>query len=168
MSRSMRLGLFLAFLISAFAADQVSKQIALEQFANPARVVEVFSFFNLRLGFNSGISFGLFATDSPYILISLTAVVIAILAWWAFRAQSAMEAAALGLIVGGALGNLIDRIRHGAVVDFLDVFYKDWHWPTFNVADIMIVSGTLLLVLTSLRQSRTPNLSRKAEFPKSE
>jgi signal peptidase II len=156
MSRSLRLGLFLALCATAFAADQVSKQIALEAFANPTRVVEVLSFFNLRLGFNSGISFGLFATDSPYILITLTAVVIAILAWWAFRAQSVSEASALGFIVGGALGNLVDRIRHGAVVDFLDVFYNDWHWPTFNVADIAIVTGTLVLVLTSLRQGKMP------------
>lgn len=156
MSRSLRLGLFLAFFVAAFAADQVSKQIALEALASPSRVVEVLSFFNLRLGFNSGVSFGLFATDSPYILITLTAVVIGVLAWWAYRAQSVGEANALGLIVGGALGNLVDRIRHGAVVDFLDVFYNDWHWPTFNVADIAIVTGTLVLVLTSLRQGKTP------------
>ena len=156
MPRSLHLGLFSAFFVAAFSADQASKKIALDALANPPRIVEVLSFFNLRLGFNSGVSFGLFATDSPYILISLTGAVIAILAWWAYRSQSAIETVALGLIVGGALGNLVDRIRHGAVVDFLDLFYQEWHWPTFNVADITIVSGTLLLVLTSLRQGKTP------------
>ena len=141
--------LFAAF---AFAVDLGSKALILHTFTEPSRVIQVLPFFNLRLGFNTGVSFGMFATDSPYILISLTALVIAILMWWAYRAQSAAEARALGFVIGGAIGNLVDRIRHGAVVDFLDVFYKEWHWPTFNIADIAITMGTLALVLTSMRQ----------------
>lgn len=163
MSRSLRFILFAALLTAfAFAVDQGSKAIILDTFTDPSRVIQVLPFFNLRLGFNTGVSFGMFATDSPYILISLTALVIAILMWWAYRAESATEAGALGFVIGGAIGNLVDRIRHGAVVDFLDVFYKDWHWPTFNVADIAITTGTLALVLTSFRQgAQRPDKAQK-------
>lgn len=144
--------LWLAFLlaITALAADQLTKALVLKAFTNPSFIVPVLPSFNLRLGFNSGVSFGLFATDQPLILAALTLSIIGILLWWVLQAKAPIEAAALGAVIGGAVGNLIDRLRHGAVVDFIDIYYREWHWPTFNVADMFIVSGVGTLVLSSL------------------
>jgi signal peptidase II len=71
---------------------------------------------------------------------------------WLLRlpARDRLTAAALALIIGGAIGNLTDRIRHGYVVDFIDVYYRDWHWPAFNVADSAITCGVILLLLDGL------------------
>lgn len=146
--RSFLLGL--PFIVFAFASDQITKQLILEAFSDPSRIVRILPFFNLRLGFNSGVSFGLFATDQPLILSALTLVVVGILLWWLLQAKSLLEIIGIGGVIGGALGNILDRLRIGAVVDFLDLHYGDWHWPTFNVADIFIVSGVALIVVSAL------------------
>jgi signal peptidase II len=75
-----------------------------------------------------------------------------VLVVWLFRLtdREKLTAAALGLIIGGAVGNLVDRINHGYVVDFIDVFYNDWHWPAFNLADSAITGGVILLLIDGL------------------
>ncbi|MGB3313385.1 MAG: signal peptidase II, partial [Albidovulum sp.] len=80
----------------------------------------------------------------------------------AFRAQHALERAGFALVVGGALGNIIDRLRQGAVTDFLDLYWRDWHWPTFNVADIAITLGAVLILAASLpfRRRKEPVLDQ--------
>ncbi|MCP5933988.1 signal peptidase II, partial [Klebsiella pneumoniae] len=90
------------------------------------------------------------ASDHPagrWLLILLTGAVTAGLLVWLTRVQSRLQAAALGLVIGGALGNLVDRLRHGAVTDFLDFHVQGYHWPAFNLADSGIVLGVALLLI---------------------
>ena len=82
-------------------------------------------------------------------LAALTGVLTVAFAVMAFRARHPLERAGFALVVGGALGNIIDRVRQGAVTDFLDFYWRDWHWPTFNVADIAITLGAVLILAAS-------------------
>lgn len=143
-----------ALAATAFALDQVTKAAALA--AAPTligRGIEVLPFFNLVLLHNRGVSFGLLASDHPaswWMLILLSAAIIAGLAVWLVRTQYRMQAAALGLVTGGALGNVADRLRHGAVTDFLDFHLWGYHWPAFNFADSAIVIGAMLLLASDV------------------
>jgi len=145
------LGLPVALVI--IVVDQLTKWwIVYDVMASP-RVIPVVPFFNLVMGWNRGVSFGLFDSDSPmhqWLLIGLASVVVVVLLFWLRRAETRRIAYALGLIIGGALGNVIDRINFGAVADFLDVYIGDYHWPAFNVADAGITVGAVILVLDSL------------------
>jgi signal peptidase II len=144
-------GLALSALIVVL--DQVSKWWILERLMMPPRVIEVTSYFNLVMTWNRGVSFGLFNNDSPYnaLILSVVAAVIAgLLLIWLARARQPIMAYGLGLVIGGAVGNLIDRIRFGAVADFLDFHVWGYHWPAFNVADSAITIGVALLVVDSL------------------
>lgn len=143
----------LGFGLVVLIADQITKWWILEIVMRPPRVIEVTSFFNLVLTWNRGVSFGLFNTDSPWnqwTLSALALVIVTILLVWLWRAETRWLSIALGLVIGGALGNVVDRVRFGAVVDFLDVHAAGWHWPAFNVADSAICVGAVLLVLDSL------------------
>ncbi|MFC7693690.1 signal peptidase II [Paeniroseomonas aquatica] len=111
-------------------------------------------FLDLVLVHNRGVTFGLLASDHPagrWLLILLTGTITVALLVWLRRAQNRTQAAALGLIIGGALGNLMDRLRHGAVTDFLDFHAQGYHWPAFNLADSGIVLGVALLLIAELR-----------------
>ena len=145
------LGLLIALAI--IVVDQLTKWwIVYDVMASP-RVIPVIPSFNLVMGWNRGVSFGLFDSDSPmhqWLLIGLAMVVVVVLLFWLRRAKTRRIAYALGLIIGGALGNIIDRINFGAVADFLDVYIGDYHWPAFNVADAGITVGAIILVLDSL------------------
>lgn len=144
----LKLGLPIVFL--AFAVDQASKWVILNLVMVPPQVIPVTGFFNLVLGRNTGVSFGLFSDAPPWVLVAFTTAVVFGLLIWIQRADSRLTAVALGLIVGGALGNLVDRLQHGAVTDFLDFYLATHHWPAFNLADVGIVSGVGLLLLESL------------------
>lgn len=134
----------------AFTVDQVSKWLILNHVMAPPQVIPITGFFNLVLGRNTGVSLGLFGDASPWALIALTLAIVAGLLVWLQRAEHRLTAVSLGLIAGGALGNLIDRLRHGAVTDFLDFYLATYHWPAFNLADVAIVSGVGLLLLESI------------------
>ncbi|MCP5366995.1 MAG: signal peptidase II [Hyphomicrobiales bacterium] len=144
-------GLAIAAVVAAL--DQATKWWILTRVMDPPRTIEVTPFFNLVMAWNRGVSFGLFDGDSPYNAWVLTAlavaIVIALLAWLA-RAQGPAILAGIGLVVGGAVGNVIDRLRFGAVADFLDFHAAGLHWPAFNLADSAITLGAVLLVLDSL------------------
>lgn len=150
------LGLALALALAVAVADQVSKWVVLEHVMNPPRLIEVTPFFNLTLGFNRGVSFGFMGDGAvgPWLLSGLAVVICVALALWARRTDSRTEAAALGAIIGGAVGNVVDRVRQGAVTDFLDLHVFGWHWPTFNVADVGITGGVGLLLLHGWLQGR--------------
>ena len=145
--------LWLSVLIVAL--DQTAKALA-ELLLAPYRPVPLFPFFNLTLMYNEGAAFSFLAdaggwqrwTFAGFALLMTVALVV-----WLLRlnAHERMTAAAIALIVGGAVGNLIDRLMTGRVVDFLDVYYGRWHWPAFNVADSAITIGVALLLLASLR-----------------
>ncbi len=134
--------------------DQAAKSWALSALWPPhSPGIELLPVLNLRLGFNTGITFGLFsqsAASAVWLLVGAKSVVVALLLVWLARAASRAEAIALSLIIGGAAGNIADRIRLGAVVDFIDAHYRSWHWPTFNLADVAIVCGVGCLLVNAL------------------
>ncbi len=142
---------FLAFII-IFVSDQLSKYYILQQseLANHG-IIEVTPFFNIVLTFNRGVSFGMFAGhNQPLLLIAIACVIILVLLSWLRKNTSPMVALAVGAIIGGATGNVIDRIRHGAVVDFLDFYIKGLHWPAFNIADSFVFIGVVVLCVYSM------------------
>lgn len=104
----------------------------------------------MRLGFNEGVSFGMFAdwfSGRPLVLAAITTGITLLLGVWLWRTRKRWQALALGAILGGALSNVFDRLRIGAVVDYLDFHAWDHHWPAFNFADAAIVCGVATLVL---------------------
>jgi signal peptidase II len=150
-SRIVRVGLGLALLV--FGLDQLTKWWIVESVMRPPRVLPVTPFFNLVMGWNRGVSFGMFNQDSPYnawIFAGLALVIVAVLAVWLWRADRGLIGVAIGLIIGGALGNVVDRLRFGAVADFLDFHIGGYHWPAFNVADSGITIGAALLLADAL------------------
>ena len=122
------------------------------------RPEELTSWLNLTLAHNYGAAFS-FLSDAGgwqrWLFTGLASVVTVVLIVWLFRlkVEEKLTAAALGLIIGGAVGNLVDRIMNGYVVDFIDVYYREWHWPAFNLADSAITGGVILLLLDALLQS---------------
>ena len=154
--RSSNKMIFIWLLVSALvvALDLWTKDIASASLTL-YRPVELTSWLNMTLAHNYGAAFS-FLSDAGgwqrWLFTALAVVVTAVLLVWLLRlpARDRLTAAALALIIGGAIGNLTDRIRHGYVVDFIDVYYRDWHWPAFNVADSAITCGVILLLLDGL------------------
>lgn len=144
-------GLALAALI--VAVDQATKWWILERVMMPPRIIPMTPFFNLVMTWNRGVSFGLFNNGSPYnaLILPLIAIVISVLLGvWLARVHKPMVAYGLGSVIGGAVGNLIDRVRFGAVADFLDFHVWGYHWPAFNIADSAITIGVAILIADSL------------------
>ncbi len=134
--------------------DQLSKWLA-EQFLLPGQPVPVLPSFNLTLLYNTGAAFSFLAQAGGwqrwfFLLLSLTISIALVI--WIGRLQrgQTLLAIALSLILGGAVGNLIDRVVHGHVIDFIQLYYQRWYWPAFNVADSAITVGAILLVLDNL------------------
>jgi signal peptidase II len=116
------------------------------------------SFFNLTLVYNRGISFGFLAMPQPWgawVLTGLTSIITIGLMVWLVRIKGCVMRMSLSLVIGGAIGNLIDRIRFGHVVDFLDIHYDHFHWPAFNVADSMICVGVILLIWSQMKVQKS-------------
>jgi signal peptidase II len=143
-------GLGLSVLVMAL--DQLSKWIIVAYVMNPPIKKELTSFFNLVLTHNRGVSFGMFSTGTDtgkWVLIGVALIITGFLIRWLFQSSSLFNVIALGLIIGGAMGNVIDRFLVGAVVDFLDFHAFGHHWPAFNVADAAIFVGAISLVFES-------------------
>lgn len=134
--------------------DLWTKHVATQQLVL-YRPLELTSWLNMTLAHNYGAAFS-FLSDAGgwqrWLFTVLAVVVTGVLVVWLLRLSKPekLTAAALALIIGGAIGNLSDRIRHGYVVDFIDVYYRDWHWPAFNLADSAITCGVILLLLDGL------------------
>lgn len=155
--------IFAAILLTVLA-DQFTKSAALSELS-PGNPVAVLPGVNLTLGFNTGASFGLLGgmmAGRPLLMVALTGAVTLAFAVMAFRARHGLERLGLALIVGGALGNIVDRLRQGKVTDFLDLYWRDWHWPAFNLADVAITSGALCILIAALpfRRKREASLDR--------
>ncbi len=149
-SRHLLYGLGIA--AAVIVLDQLSKWLIMG-LMRPPRVIEITPFFNLVVGWNRGVSFGLFNNDSPlnaWILIVLALAIVVVLMIWLSKTDRWPVAVGLALVVGGAIGNVIDRLRFGAVFDFLDLHAFGFHWPAFNVADSAITVGAVVLVVDSL------------------
>jgi signal peptidase II len=144
-------GLIVAALVAVL--DQASKWAIIEIVMQPPTVIPVTPFFDLVLHWNRGISFGLFHTGSEAARWVLTLVAVAITAgliWWLRGVRNARLAVAIGLVIGGAVGNVIDRVRLGAIADFLSFHAAGFYWPAFNVADSCITIGVGLILIDSL------------------
>ena len=163
----------LSLAIFIVIADQLSKWVIMEQvlrplypldndprglvewFTNtPERMpflgMDVLPFFNLVVVWNQGVSFGMFSNDldyGPYILIALSLIISFGFLIWMFRTENRVHHLGIALITGGAIGNVIDRFRFGAVFDFLDFHIFGFHWPAFNIADSGIVIGVFILMV---------------------
>src|SRR5215831_1099160 len=130
----------LAVAVAVAVLDQLSKAAVLGFFSGQGLGAHqrVTPFFNLVLAYNRGMSFGLFNTGAgvnALIFSLVAAVIVGGLVYWLSRVDGPFLAVAIGLVIGGAVGNVFDRVRVGAVVDFLDFYLGSWHWPAFNVAD---------------------------------
>jgi len=143
-----------------FAADQVTKEIALRSLAPYEPHVVIPGLLNWTLAFNTGAAFSFLAGAGGWQRWLFTALAIgisALLATWLTRTPRGdwRNALPLSLVIGGAIGNLVDRLRHGQVTDFIDVILGGWHFPAFNIADSAICVGAVLLVLGGLFGGKT-------------
>ena len=144
----MFLGLFTALFV--IILDQFSKFYVMTSLLKDEHYIGVTSFFNIVQAWNTGVSFSMFNNGGKLgliVLSSIAVVVVIFLLRWMYKDNSKLIKVALGMIVGGAIGNLIDRIRYGAVYDFLDFHVSGHHWPAFNVADSFICIGAFLIVI---------------------
>lgn len=146
--------------VAVLVLDQLSK-LAVEKFTSPGSFqVVIPGLLNLVHTSNPGVAFGLFADSrAPWrapLLILFSVVVIGLIVWmlWTHRAGGALGSYGLALILGGAAGNVVDRVFHRSVTDFIDFHLGTYHWYTFNVADTAIVIGAALVILELLRDGR--------------
>ncbi|MCK5374881.1 MAG: signal peptidase II [Alphaproteobacteria bacterium] len=156
-------------------ADQISKWLVVEHvihpalygengssffqwYSNPLQItqnvaIHITSFFNIVMAWNTGVSFSMFSQIGdwgPYILTAIALGITLIFCYWLMRTKHTVYAFGYALVIGGAIGNIIDRLRFGAVIDFLDIHAYGYHWPAFNVADCAVVTGIGLLIIVSL------------------
>lgn len=137
--------IFLPFLI--VISDQTTKYLA-NNFISQSRSIEILPFLNLVNVRNTGTAFGMFRSlgNNTFIIISIIA--IAFIFFLLIKGKE--NPLGLSLVLGGAIGNLIDRLFYGSVIDFIDVFVGRFHWPAFNVADSSLTIGIIIIFLTSL------------------
>jgi len=147
------LGLIVA--LASLVLDQANKLWLVYSFDIAARQpVRLLPFFDIVYARNPGISYSLFSAHGPFgrwLLVALTLLAILALSFWLWRMTSRLAGVALGLVIGGALGNAADRITYGAVADFYYFHIGSFSWYVFNLADVAIVLGVALLVLESFR-----------------
>jgi signal peptidase II len=152
----------LVFLIDQIVKWVVTYPLSLQR--QPFQTIELFDFFDLRWVENNGVSLGLLSADSEagrWLLVAMTAAIATFVSAWMWRERRRDDSTALALVLGGALGNILDRIRVGYVVDYADLHFGDWHpFLVFNVADAAITIGVLLLLVRALLM-RDGKASRK-------
>lgn len=150
-----RQAIILAGLI--IVADQFTKWLIMVEIMNPPRVIPVIFIgdigINLVMAWNTGVSFSMLRDAGPWLLSGLAVAVSIGLTIWLMRLSACLPSYAVGLIIGGALGNVVDRLRFGAVFDFIDFYVNNWHWPAFNLADSAISIGVVLLLFDALFQT---------------
>ena len=150
----LRMGLAIAAAVAVI--DQLVKWWIIDWLAEPPGFVEVLPFFNLVMVWNKGVSFGLLGDSgvAPYVMAGISGLVVIGLVIWLARVAERPLAASIGLIIGGALGNIVDRLHLGAVADFVDLHAGGYHWPAFNVADAAITIGVAVMLIDSLLNRR--------------
>ncbi len=141
------LSIFIILLI--FLLDRVSKLLMINLASNTTEInIELSTFLNLNLIWNEGIAFGLFSFDKQIYYNSLTIIIILItvILIWLMLKSSGLEKIGFSMIIGGSIGNFSDRIYYSSVPDFIDFNFKGFHWFVFNVADIFITLGVVILI----------------------
>lgn len=139
--------------------DQLTKVWVASSFLTHESVAVIPGLFNLTFITNTGAAFGILAGAQSmgrllfFAGVALVALVVLAMAYREYRDKGAIYLAAIGLVAGGAIGNLIDRLRLGHVIDFLDFYLRQYHWPAFNIADSAITVGVGLFLLASFRES---------------
>jgi signal peptidase II len=131
----------------------------------PFASVEVLPFFNLTMVWNEGISFGMFQGTGPWILITIALAITVLFSVWMIKVTGWLQMISLAMVIGGAIGNVIDRFRFGAVADFFDFHVMGWHYPAFNIADCGITLGVILLLIDNvfLEPKRKPAMEKITE-----
>jgi signal peptidase II len=147
----------------ALAADQGSKLFLLYAggfiHMQPGQSVPVLPFFNLVMVWNPGISYGLFPASGPLgtgLLVAVSLAAVAGLGWWLWGSTSRALTAGFGLVIGGALGNLIDRLLYGKVADFFHFYGFGYDWYVFNIADLAITLGAVAIIYDVLKPEHAP------------
>ncbi|MFU8877262.1 MAG: signal peptidase II [Wenzhouxiangellaceae bacterium] len=151
---------WLGLAVLIVALDLWTKHMAVQNL-EPYQAVEITSWLNMTLAYNPGAAFSLLADAGGwqrwFFSFAALAIGIFILVWlWRLPLTARALPVALMLLLGGAIGNLIDRVTLGHVVDFIDVHYRGWHWPAFNIADSAIVCGVILMLVESLFPPHRP------------
>ena len=134
--------------------DQFTKWLIMTEVMQPPRVIPILPFLNIVMAWNTGVSFSMLADSGPMLLSGLAILVSLGLFVWLIQLSEALPALGIALVIGGAIGNVIDRFRYGAVFDFIDFYVGDWHFPAFNMADSAISVGVVLLLFDGLFQGR--------------
>jgi signal peptidase II len=162
---SRKILIFLVILVAGVFLDQITKYLVVRELADGDQIPIIQGFFNLVLTYNTGAAFGLFANLSmkfawAFFMVS-TLVVMGVVAflWWRLPADHTLGTVGYSLIFSGAVGNLIDRVRLGKVVDFLDFHVSHFHWPAFNVADSLVCIGAGLLVWYIIQEDYSQDVS---------
>ncbi|GAK44963.1 lipoprotein signal peptidase [Tepidicaulis marinus] len=155
-----------AVAIAGFLSDRLSKWWLLDVYGIGERgIVEITPFFNLVMAWNKGVSYGLFTAETAAgraILIGFALLVTVLLGLWLARVTKPYMAVALGLIIGGAVGNVYDRVKFGAVADFFSFHIDDvFYWYIFNIADVWIVAGVGLMLVDAVFPGKEPDSAQK-------
>lgn len=157
----MRRGLIVAVLV--LVIDQASKFYLVDLMARHPEGIVLTPFFNLVQVWNRGVSFGVLGSEwlgenQRWLLAALAVGVAVAMVFWLRKVTNRWETLAIGLVIGGAVGNAIDRVIYGAVADFFDFHVSGWHWPAFNVADMGISCGAVALVVVAILSPKSQGL----------
>ena len=135
--------------------DQLSKKWMLNNIFDSQRIIEINKYLNFVPVWNKGISFGMLSDfmNINFFMIIITTIISLFLILWFLRTTDKNLNISLAFIISGALGNLLDRLNHKAVVDFIDIHINNFHWPTFNFADTFITFGVILIFFANFRKS---------------
>lgn len=136
-----------------FMIDRISKWWFIDIFYLPNKgVVEILPIFDVVMVWNRGVSFGFLSANGDFgrwALIGLNLIIVGVLIYWLKSAKNFLLSAAIGLVIGGAFGNIYDRVKFGAVADFFQFHWNEWYFAVFNVADSFIFIGAVLLIFNS-------------------
>ena len=138
--------IWIAIIVAGLVIDQLTKYTIKSNVKYGDLITVINDFFYITHHENRGAAWGIFQ-DGRYFFIILTIILVAILGYFLYKSQSKMLKTSLSIIIGGAAGNFVDRVRTGGVVDFLDFYIGDYHFPTFNAADTFIVIGSIMLLI---------------------
>ena len=165
----MKKGLLYALIV--LLVDQLSKISVLSYFSDHPSPVRITSFFNFVLAWNKGVSFSMLHSNHPvmpWVLVGVSLLICAVILHWMSMEKNQSTINCFALIIGGALGNVVDRLRFKAVVDFLDFHIGSYHWPAFNVADSAICIGAGFILIWNLFFAPVEKLSETGKEKKND